>query len=673
MPDIPPPRRNPSFSPAQAGESSPGLQDLSTQADTTAGALRNLSEAGQQFLNKLQHLQQQASQSALEQFQSRVQALQATRRPLASALPPPPPIPPVPPVPRAPAPPPLPPAPPLPLQPPSPLPIPPPPAPPTLPSLPTLPPLSELDEQNEADLAQLKARIARQQPTPAELRYFQEQANLTRQALNVPGHGLIRPEPAATAAPSPLAARLQASQRQQATPGPVVPPVGLPQPELAGLAARMLQTAPQATPALPGGLAARMMALAPPVATLPEAIPVAPSTGPSPLAGRLAGPVQAAQRRAQQAENEALAQQTQEAMRQAQEEEAEAQAQVRYRAQHAAYQRLETPLARAAYEAPLRDELRSRMEGATVRGRQADIQARVLEGPAARQTVMAEEITALKELTNQLKQQTVQAQTHGQLAGTPLGQAVVRAQAEMQTSEIQRQARQTQAQATFARTPAGQEQLRQQAGARQAQEDAQRQIQRAREQAEQGPVLATLSRALQGARGLASTMSFGANLALAPARALIGMEASANPNAAATLDKSFELFKAKAAGGSTLTNTVTEMLQKGAEAVGEGIDPTLRRVRALARSLNPAWRGHDLMADAHVLQSYEGLPRPQMLGVEQFGTGMQMAALGQGPLEAELLRTRMQNMGLGGETREVLERIARNTADTANQGPAWSA
>jgi hypothetical protein len=698
VPDIPPPRRNPTFGPHQPGESIPGLQDLSSQAEAAASALSRITDLEAQFLAALKQAQQ-ANPGNLGHlaFGSPGQAL-AAPRPLTSTLPPAPPLPPV--LPRAPVPPPVA---------PRPLPVSPPPAPPPptlpLPAPPTLPPppippapdlpqefLAGLDPETQRSLqeAHKRAKYAvAPPPHPEMLRRQQEQVNLSRQRMVVPGYGLLVPQTPAPAEgsvtpPPPVepvtsppgldterqrlaqearAARLQTTPRQAppAPPNPVIPPVAMPQVDLSGLAARMLQTVQQATPALPGGLAARMMALAPPVTTFPEAIPVAPSTGTSPLAGRLTGPLQQRERRQQQAANEVLAQQTQEALRQAEEEErqqqAEAQGQARYHAQRQAYNRLETPLARAAYEAPLRDEMREETGRYQRQQRAGAIEARLIGGPESQALTAA------------------QAQ----------------AQAQAQTNQMRQQAQVAQAQATFARTPEGQAQIRMQQQAQTDTLQAQELRQRAESVAQYGRLGAALREASDrvghfGSRVLEVGSSVGRIVG-----GVSALGAAASPQAAATLRGSQILAQARL-GREFLPAMDLESyaLQRGSELYRRAADSSPVAKTALATATGAVQGGMmgapfgipgviagtviggtigfvSSLSDRRkdILQSYEGLPAGGYTTGPQFYEKLQTAGLNMSPLDTEVLAEQLRN------STGLLEKIERNTSGMANQVPAW--
>jgi hypothetical protein len=703
MPDnVPDPRPNPSFSPRESRPADPGLQDLSTQADTTAGALRNLSEAGQQFLDRLQHLQQQASQRALEQFQSRVQAPQATPRPLASTLPPPPSLPPVPPVPRAPAPAPLRPAPPAPTDPlqdylagldperqrlaqeahkrakyavappanPEMLrrqqeqvnisrqpmvvlghgllvPQTPAPAPAPLPT-PAPDPLQDYlaglnpERRRSAQESHERSRRAAPPPTPERLAEIQARANATQQPFQLPGHGLVLPAqpPAPTPPPpppqppvSPLAARVQASQRQTPT---APPPVALPQPNLGGLAGRLMGVAPP--PAAPAGSE-----------PLPQAIPLPPSAGPSPLAARVGGQLQELQRRMRQAENEDLARQAQEAMQRAQEEEQEQQAQARYHAQHAAYQRLETPLARAAYEAPLRDEMR--------------------------------------EETGRYQRQQRAGAIEGRLIGGPESQALTRAQVEAQeqarTNQARQQAQAEQARAAYLETPEGRQQTRQQRDAQRQQQEA-LEVQRRRENVDQyGRLGVALREAREHLTDFAGVVSTVGGTVTTVFNVIQGLAGAASPQAGATFSRSVDLLMARVGRSAVpVLNTASGLVQEAARNVD---NLTLGNVARNMLPIPQAPREGDRPARSFgqffldrltfgltekdkppPLQSFEGLPPGgYALGPEQYYERIQQAGMNVSPIDAAVLMEQLQN------TVGLLERVVVNTQNLQNLIPTW--
>jgi hypothetical protein len=461
----------------------------------------------------------------------------------------------------------------------------------------------------------------------------------------------------------------------------------------------MLQTVQQATPALPGGLAARMMALAPPVTTLPEAIPVAPSTGTSPLAGRLAGPLQQRERQQQQAENETLARQTQEAMRRAQEED-------RYQTQRTAYNRLETPLARAAYEAPLRGEMREETEGYQRQQRAGAIEGRLIGRPAS----------------------------------LALSRAQVEAQEQAQTNQMRQQAQVAQAQATFARTPEGQAQIRMQQQARTDTLAAQEARQRAEAITQYGRLAVVLGEVRErlGTFGgavsdIAGTgMRFG-RVGLGMANRLGGM---ASPQMAGTVEESRDLLMTRmgrsflplmeteariiqgldrryqeleraspraanaltwgltaaaagwtvggpigavAAGGTAAMAAATGVFDRPVPVTDQQVRPEfLALIRdaqsrnaervfgtegAFGRVFNAQEEGGGGADD--IRRSWRGLPQGQTMGGFEYAEMVQQSGLNVSPLQAEQERLQLENV-VG-----LLQIVADNTRNLPNIGPAW--
>lgn len=65
---------------------------------------------------------------------------------------------------------------------------------------------------------------------------------------------------------------------------------------------------------------------------------------------------------------------------------------------------------------------------------------------------------------------------------------------------------------------------------------------------------------------------------------------------------------------------------------------------------------------------YAGLPRPQMMGYEQYGQSLQMAAIQQSPMDARILEKQLANLDvLGG----LLKDIEASTRYLRNSFPAW--
>jgi hypothetical protein len=582
---------------------------------------------------------------------------------------------------------------------PAPLPQPPPPTPASAPP-PTPPPvqapapdplqdyLAGLDpeRQRSAQEAHQRAKYAvAPPPNPEMLRRQQEHVNISRQPMVVLGHGLLVPQTPAPAegsiAPPPpvepvtsppglaaerqrlaqeaRAARLQATTRQvpPAPPNLVIPPVAMPQADLSGLAARMLQTAPQATPALPGGLAARMMALAPPPQQtgLPAAIPLPPSAGTSPLAARVGGQLQELQRRIHQAENEDLARQAQEAMQQAEEEER----QQRERVNRVQYGRLETPLARAALEGGLRAEMRQRTTGYEQEALQSRIAARTIGGPES------------------------QALTTAQVQAMTLAQ----------TNQMRQQAQVAQAQATFARTPEGQAQIRMQQQARTDTLQAQELRQRAESVAQYGRLGAALREASERVTHFGSrTLEVSSSL-----QRIVGgvssLGAAASPQAVATLRGSMTLAQARL-GREFLPamDLQSYVLQRGSEMYRRAADSSPVARGALATGLGavqgamigaatPIPGGaliggvvgglvgllSSIFADKRpdIARSYEGLPQGGYTTGEGFYERLQTAGINMSPLDTQVLAEQLRN------TTGLLEKIERNTGGMPNMVPAW--